>query len=432
MEQKEFSIESLEHYTTEQRARQLLQVWRDYYAEIFEVDLKTGSFVSLMGNEKSLWPGKGFVNIEVILMAEKMVHPDDKQAFKEFFDLDRVSELINSGIYVTKLNFRLADETGNYRWVKVKNIVPTKHISDDVCFFSCFRLVDEETGKDLKARQELSDAVIQARDKLESKKALISRIYKEIKTPLSGIIGMTELADENKDDIVRLTDRIKKISEEARKLDRSMAFIRENEDSDEDLDLFGHGELSDGAINKITYNVRKEVSEKAAVKEEKTEIPEDFVYTSGMKKNGINQHNYDFSGKRILVVEDNELNIEVMRELLEGAGAQVDVAEDGRRAVIQFVSKPAGTYDAILMDIDIPILDGYSSTRCIRISGKDDSHEIPVYAVTSNNFNEDVIKSIEYGFSAFFSKPVDFRTLFEKLAIDLIDNDKKKIKTANP
>ncbi len=419
MEQKEFSIESLENFTTEQRVGQLLQVWRDYYTEIFEVDLKTGSFDSLMGNEKSFWPRKGFVNIEVILMAEKLVHPDDKQAFKEFFDLDKVGKLISEGIFVTKLNFRLIDETGDYRWVKVKNIVPTKHITDEVRFFSCFRLVDEETGKDLQARQELNDAVEMAKKKLEAKSALLNRIYREIKTPLSGIIGMTELAAENNDDAARLADRIKKISEEARKLDKTMSLIREDEDTSEDPELINDA-LNDKAINKITYSVRKEVADKTDDGEEKTEIPDDFVYTSGKRKEGNKKKPvYDFTGKRILVVEDNELNIEVMRELLEGAGAEVDIAEDGRKAVIRFVSMPAGTYDAILMDIDIPILDGYSSTRCIRISGKDDSRDIPIYAVTSNNFNEDVIKSIEYGFSAFFAKPVDFRTLFEKLAIDL-------------
>lgn len=419
MEQKEFSIESLENFTTEQRVGQLLQVWRDYYTEIFEVDLKTGSFDSLMGNEKSFWPRKGFVNIEVILMAEKLVHPDDKQAFKEFFDLDKVGKLISEGIFVTKLNFRLIDETGDYRWVKVKNIVPTKHITDEVRFFSCFRLVDEETGKDLQARQELNDAVEMAKKKLEAKSALLNRIYREIKTPLSGIIGMTELAAENNDDAARLADRIKKISEEARKLDKTMSLIREDEDTSEDPELVNDA-LNDKAINKITYSVRKEVADKTDNGEEKTEIPDDFVYTSGKRKEGNKKKPvYDFTGKRILVVEDNELNIEVMRELLEGAGAEVDIAEDGRKAVIRFVSMPAGTYDAILMDIDIPILDGYSSTRCIRISGKDDSRDIPIYAVTSNNFNEDVIKSIEYGFSAFFAKPVDFRTLFEKLAIDL-------------
>lgn len=419
MEQKEFSIESLENFTTEQRVGQLLQVWRDYYTEIFEVDLKTGSFDSLMGNEKSFWPRKGFVNIEVILMAEKLVHPDDKQAFKEFFDLDKVGKLISEGIFVTKLNFRLIDEAGDYRWVKVKNIVPTKHITDEVRFFSCFRLVDEETGKDLQARQELNDAVEMAKKKLEAKSALLNRIYREIKTPLSGIIGMTELAAENNDDAARLADRIKKISEEARKLDKTMSLIREDEDTSEDPELINDA-LNDKAINKITYSVRKEVADKTDDGEEKTEIPDDFVYTSGKRKEGNKKKPvYDFTGKRILVVEDNELNIEVMRELLEGAGAEVDIAEDGRKAVIRFVSMPAGTYDAILMDIDIPILDGYSSTRCIRISGKDDSRDIPIYAVTSNNFNEDVIKSIEYGFSAFFAKPVDFRTLFEKLAIDL-------------
>ena len=422
MDQKEFGNENLGKFTTEQRVGQLLQVWRDYYSEIFEVDLQSGSFDSLMGNEKSFWPRSGFVNIEVILMAEKLIHPDDKQAFKEFFDLDKIAKLIREGIIVTKLNFRLLDNnSGGYRWVKVKNIVPTKHITEDVRFFSCFRVVEEETGKDLQQRQELIDMINQAKKKIETKNALLSRIYREIKTPLSGIIGMTQLAAENNDDAERLADRLRKISEEARKLDKSMELIRADDDNDNESDQeLTNGTINDSVNNKITYSDRREVSEKAGEEEEKIEIPEDFVYTSKSLRNAGSRPVYDFTGKKILVVEDNALNIEVMTELLEGAGAQVDIAEDGRKAVIRFVSMPAGTYDAILMDIDIPILDGYSATRCIRISGKDDSRDIPVYAVTSNNFNEDVIKSIEYGFSAFFEKPVDFRTLFEKLAIDLI------------
>lgn len=416
MDQKDIIINSLEDFSLEQRARQLLQVWRDYYAEIFEVDLKAGTFDSLMDKGNAYWAQKGFVNIEVILMAEKRVHPDDKNAFKLFFDLDRIQVLIESGIYVSKLNFRLLDETGEYRWIKVKNIVPTKHLNNGVKFFSCFRLVDDETDKDLRKRQAMSDAIDNAKKSLENKTTLLNQMYKEIKSPLNGIIGMTELAMNDKDNAQKLYERIKKIGEEARSMDRAMSLIKEadsiEQDSLDSTSFMSH------PVNKITYSKKKEDNFEDEAEEIK-EIPEDFVYVSNQNQGESEDVKYDFSGKKILVVEDNELNVEVMKELLESTGAQVDIAVDGKKAVVSFVSHPAGTYDAILMDIDIPILDGYSATRCIRIAGKDDSREIPVYAVTSNNFNEDVIKSFEYGFNAFFAKPVDFRMLFARLAEDL-------------
>jgi len=418
MDQKEINIGSLENFSLEQRARQLLQVWRDYYSEIFEVDLHTGSFDSLMEKEGGFWAKKGFVNIEVILVAEKYVYPEDKQAFREFFDLDKIAKLIKDGIYVSKLNFRLLDESGDYRWVKVKNIVPTKHMTDRIRFFSCFRLVDEETDKELRIRQELIDALENMKNGIAVKNDLFERMFRVIKTPLNGIIGMTQLAEGDGDDAARLTERIRKISDEARQLDRDMSIIREEEE--ETKMNVAQMETPGGYVNKITLSRKVEGEEAAENKKEEPAIPEDFVYISGNKRDSAgNGPAYDFTGKKILVVEDNELNIEVMRELLESSGASVDVAQDGKMAVIRFVSRPAGTYDAILMDIDIPILDGYSATRCIRISGKDDSRDIPIYAVTSNNFNEDVLKSLEYGFSAFFAKPVDFRMLFERLAGDL-------------
>ena len=92
---------------------QLLQVWRDYYDEIFEVDLQTGAFETLMEHDRSRWPVSGFAGIEVLILAEKIVHPDDKAAFTDFFDLEGIARRILDDIYVTKLNFRVKQENGD-------------------------------------------------------------------------------------------------------------------------------------------------------------------------------------------------------------------------------------------------------------------------------------------------------------------------------
>lgn len=395
------------------RLLQLLQVWRDYYDEIFEVNLNNGSFVSLMDHHKSFWTTSGFAGIEVIVMAEKRVHPDDKEAFSEFFDLDKIAACINQGIYVSKLNFRLRGEEGEYFWVKVKNIVPTILGEGDIRFFSCFRRVDAETDSDLKYKQELSDALNQERKLNEKKNALINQILSEIRNPLNGIIGMTRIAKDDPDLNEVNLERIIRIEEEARKMNRVVRLLTEAEELENTPEI----EILDHSVNKINYGRRKSLEEPK--KEESTSqantLPEDYgVYTSDNADEGsTDAAKFDFSGRRFLIAEDNRLSADVMIELFRATGAQADSAADGKQAVISFVSKPAGTYDAVLMDIDMPVLDGYSATKCIRLAGKDDSESIPVIAVTSNSQKSDVYKTYEYGFNVFFSKPVNFAVLFD-------------------
>lgn len=122
-----------------------------------------------------------------------------------------------------------------------------------------------------------------------------------------------------------------------------------------------------------------------------------------------------FAGKRVLVVEDNEMNREIATTLLEMNGFGVETAVNGKLAVDAFVSHPPGHYDAILMDVRMPVMDGLEATKNIRISGKADARSVPIIAMTANAFDEDTRQSIQSGMNGHLSKPVDINLLLKTL-----------------
>ena len=120
---------------------------------------------------------------------------------------------------------------------------------------------------------------------------------------------------------------------------------------------------------------------------------------------------HTIKGKRILLVEDNELNAEIAKTVLEDVGALITRAENGQQAVELFKEKPAGTFDAILMDLMMPVMDGYTATRKIRSLEHADAKTIPIIAMTANAFQEDAEKCIAVGMNAHLAKPLDIEKM---------------------
>jgi signal transduction histidine kinase/ActR/RegA family two-component response regulator len=135
--------------------------------------------------------------------------------------------------------------------------------------------------------------------------------------------------------------------------------------------------------------------------EARIEVPEHI--TNGLK------------GMRVLLVEDNELNMEIAQELLEDEGVTVTTAENGQIAVDTFTNAPAGSFDAILMDVMMPVMNGHEATRTIRASNHPEAKTIPIIAMTANAYVEDVNASLAAGMNEHIAKPIDFDRLFSVL-----------------
>ena len=124
----------------------------------------------------------------------------------------------------------------------------------------------------------------------------------------------------------------------------------------------------------------------------------------------------DIRGLRLLLAEDNELNVEIAQTLLGDEGAEVTLAADGQQAVDLFQASPAGTFDAILMDVMMPVMDGLTATRTIRSLDRPDAKTIPIIAMTANAFDEDAKKCLAAGMNAHTAKPLDVKKLVAVIA----------------
>lgn len=131
-------------------------------------------------------------------------------------------------------------------------------------------------------------------------------------------------------------------------------------------------------------------------------------YMPGEQETAHQEENaLDFTGKRVLLAEDNELNWEIANELLSELNLELDWAENGQLCLEKFQNAEPGTYDAILMDLRMPIMNGYEATRAIRALDRPDAKTIPIIAMTADAFSEDIQRCMDCGMNAHTAKPIN-------------------------
>ena len=152
-------------------------------------------------------------------------------------------------------------------------------------------------------------------------------------------------------------------------------------------------------------------------------VMDEFAEAFRRKNEALEERTADLKGRRVLLAEDVAVNAEIIIMVLAAREMEADLAENGLAAVKLFESHETGYYDAILMDMRMPVMDGLEATRTIRSLQRDDAKTVPIIALTANAFDEDVQRSMQAGLNAHLSKPVEPEALFETLVNRIKENE---------
>ena len=169
-----------------------------------------------------------------------------------------------------------------------------------------------------------------------------------------------------------------------------------------DIEMEARAAGVDGFIAKPLFRSRLTATLKHLVSEENEKSARDYLSEIA---------SYNYSDKRILLVEDNELNSEIAKEILGMTGVEVDTAENGKEALEKIETAPADYYNLVFMDIQMPVMNGYEATSAIRALGKPKGNKIPIIAMTANAFAEDVLMAKNVGMNEHIAKPLDMDKL---------------------
>lgn len=140
-----------------------------------------------------------------------------------------------------------------------------------------------------------------------------------------------------------------------------------------------------------------------------------YYFHNDWEKPEINSERNDLLGKKLLLVDDNEINLEIAQEILSNIGAVVEIAHNGQEAVEQFANSPVGYYAMIFMDIQMPVMNGYEATRTIRQMERADAWEVLIFAMTADAFADDIELAKTVGMNAHFAKPLDVSVMLKEI-----------------
>lgn len=233
---------------------------------------------------------------------------------------------------------------------------------------------------------------------VKDKESLLSQMHHDIRTPLNGITGLIYLMRQSLDNPQKTEAYLGKLESAAEELKKQMETI------------FQLSLLAEKGADQIRETI------------DLTEIAAGGCTTG--QSVGLNEEQ-SLSGKRVLIVEDNEINLVITSEILEGWGCIITTARDGMEAVKKFRESREDTFDFILMDIRMPYMDGYEAAKNIRVLKRNDAQEVIIIALTANAYQTESERIKTAGMDGIITKPLHVSALKHLMCMKV--KDKKSI-----
>lgn len=279
------------------------------------------------------------------------------------------------------------------------------------------RIQAEDKNIDFKIVKNCKDEFILG-DSIRLSQVLINIIGNAIKfTQENGevIFRVDEIENDSNNTVLRFSVKDNGVGINAENINRIFnAYEQENTHVIKSYGGTGLGlAISKSLVNMMGGNIE--------VKSKVNEGSEFFFTLTLSKATSLKQENWElkFSDKRILVAEDNPLNLKIITSFLDEFDCSYEIARNGQEVIDKYNENESYYYDLILMDIRMPIVDGFKATKYIRSSGKDDALLIPIIAMTANAYTEEEQASIECGMNAHLIKPIDINLLYKELLLFL-------------
>lgn len=510
---------------------EVTRVMSKSFLAVFRVNFVTGRYDMLKGTRFGIMPSPEGSYDELLQQIVEYIEPEAAEEFAETFSRENIKKLVEKQIYDFGGEFRqrLGKE---YKWVNVRLLRDALLKEDEAIFF--FREVDAEKQKELERLQVTEHALRVARENAKSRNMFFSAMSHDMRAPLTGIIGMAELAELHKDDCGQVKDYIRKIKSSGKQLLTLINDILEMARLDngkvehvqetfsmrrvlqDTADMFAaqaeleqkyfeqqllvdEGEMVSGdlqglqqilnniisnalkytkAQGKISFLARKELGKernrvnytfivtdtgcgmsekflekiykpferdsrfgvpkvvgtglgmtivKSLVERMEGEIhissrvdegtcviislPFNVVKQAQQPRQSDNPKLKDFAGCKVLVAEDNDINMEIISELLKMNGLEVLPAGDGKTALDLFKRSAEGSISMVLMDMQMPELDGCAAAKAIRALPRADAQTVPILALTGNADSEAIEAAMGAGMNDYMVKPIKMSLL---------------------
>lgn len=514
-----------------------IHILSDSFYAIYRVNYKTGVYEAIKTSPDVADALSKIGDYQRLLSTVgTLVDPETFQEFSLAFSLESIRQRVAAKIpdYGGDYQRRFGDV---YKWVNIRTLYDGSRAPDEVIL--CFREVDLEKRLQLQHMNILQEALETAKKSTKAKNAFFSNMSHDMRTPLNAIIGLSELAQRDRDDREKVDGYMRKIAfsgkqmlslvndilelsrlesgrhtldcrpfnlrqcvedltavfqDMARKDDRDFSVKMELTDAVVEGDPYKLGQI----LNNLLSNAFKysRAGDRVEVTVKQFHFQQHSKYQFTVEDTGIGmseqflEHIFDpyaretrfasqsitgtglgmpivkslvqqmsgeitvestlgegsrftvtlpmevvrgaepeearpeagaeapvdLTGKRVLLAEDNELNMEIAVEILTMNGMEVVQAANGAEAVAAFQKSPPYSIHAILMDMQMPVMDGCTAARAIRAMDRPDAAGVPIIAVTANAFAEDIAKTTEAGMDGHISKPIDFTVLNRTLA----------------